>query len=558
MSDRYALLVPAPRHAAARPGSFTLDAGTLLHAEPEVAHLVRRLLHPLNLPLAPGSAPEGVLSVRVEDGGRAGDGGQAEGYRLRVSGDGIAITATDLAGVRHAVQALKQLLTADAWRAAALPGRWEAPCGEIEDAPAVGWRGGMLDVSRHFMTKGAVLKYVDLLAMHRMNRLHLHLTDDQGWRVESRRHPAINRRSTHRPDTLIGHRRHSNDYDGTPHGGYYTLDDLAEISAYAAERGITVVPELDLPGHASALLAAFPELGTGSREVLGGWGISAGVLKPIPAAVTLVCELLDEVLEAVDTPYVHLGGDECPTEDWPLDPEVSAHMAALGITRAREMHGWFLREIGEHLATRGKRMIVWDEGFQSGGVRADSIVMCWRGDAIARQAAAAGYDVVRAPTYPTYFDYDQSTLPTEPLSIGGPITLEDAATFEVLPGTWSEEERGRVLGGQFQVWREYIPDDRHLDYMTFPRACAIAEAVWSGRPADFADLTRRLSEAHLARLEAAGCEYRPLDGPHPWQTGGTGRRTRETNDPHRTRQNWLAWRAQLPPTDVHVSAVDRI
>ncbi|MFI6502560.1 beta-N-acetylhexosaminidase [Nonomuraea typhae] len=551
MSDRYALLVPSPRHAVAHDGTFTLDAGTLLHAEPGLAHLVRRLLHPLNLPLADGSAPQGALSVRLEDGGAA------EGYRLRVTGDGVEITAAGPDGVRHAVQTLKQLLGADAWRAAAAGTRWEVPCGEIEDAPATAWRGGMIDVSRHFRTKNTVLRYIDLLAMHRMNRLHLHLTDDQGWRIESRRHPVINRRSTHRPDTLVGHRRHSNDYDGTPHGGYYTLDDLAEISAYAAERGITVVPEIDLPGHASALLAAFPELGTGSREVLGGWGIGSGVLKPVPAAVKLVCELVDEVLDVIDTPYFHLGGDECPTEDWPLDPEVAAHMAALGVTEARAMHGWFLRQIGEHLAGRGKRMIVWDEGFQSGGALADTVVMCWRGDAIARQAAAAGLEVVRAPVYPTYFDYDQSDLPAEPLSIGGAITLEDSASFEVRPASWSEEERGRVLGGQFQVWAEYIPDERALDYMTFPRACAIADAVWTGRPAGHADLIRRLREAHLARLEAAGCEYRPLDGPHPWQQGGTGRRARELNDPRRSVASWHAWRDEVPEVEVAVSTVQR-
>ncbi|MGW0485034.1 beta-N-acetylhexosaminidase [Nonomuraea sp. NPDC003214] len=534
MTDPYRTLLPAPRRAAGSGGTFALGA---VHGEPALVEAVQSLLGPL--PVAAG--PEGALSVRLE-------AGRPESYRLRVSAGGAEIVAADLAGVRHAVQTLRQLRGPDAYRVAGRAGG-VVPCGEVEDEPALGWRGGMLDVARHFMTKHTLLRYVDLLAMHRMNRLHLHLTDDQGWRIESRKYPEINRLATHRPESMSGHHHGRTTFDGTPHGGYYTLDDLAEVSAYAAQRGIVVVPEIDLPGHASALLTAFPELGTGTREVLRGWGISAGVLKPVPAAVKLVCELLDELLTAIDTPYVHLGGDECVTSDWPGDPEVAAHMAAIGARTPGDLHGWFLREIGAYLAGRGKRMVVWDEAFQTGGVLPDTIVMCWRGDAISREAAAAGHDVVRASTYPTYLDYDQSDRPDEPLAIGGPITLEDAAAFAPLPASWTDEERARVLGGQFQAWSEYIPHERHLDYMVFPRACAIAEAVWSGAPVGYASLVERLSGGHLARLDAAGCEYRPLEGPRPWQMGGTGARA-HSSEVRTTREHWQEWAARLPDSGV--------
>jgi hexosaminidase len=543
MTDRYQLIVPKPRQAAAASGSFELDATTGLHTAPgaeAAAEAVRLLLAPLRLPLAPADSPAGAVSVTLDD-----SIAEDEGYRLTVTAEGIELAGRTIDGVRHAVQVLKQLLSDHAWRIAAPAGtRWTVGCGQVTDAPALGWRGGMLDVSRHFMAKRTVLRYVDLLAMHRMNRLHLHLTDDQGWRVESRIHPEITRVGAHRTETMEGRHRQNPTFDGTPHGGFYTLDDLSEIAAYAAERGVTIIPEIDLPGHASALITAFPELGTGGLGVLRGWGVAAGILKPVPAAVKLVTELVDEVLEAVDSPYFHMGGDECVMKDWPTDPDVSAQMASLGTEKPADLHGWFLREIADHLADKGKRMVVWDEAFQTGGVRADTIVMCWRGDAIAKEAAAAGHDVVRSPVYPTYLDYDQA-VEGEQLAIGGPITLEDTTEFAPLRADWSEAELAHVLGGQFQAWSEYIPDERHLDYMVFPRGSAIAEVTWQGGPTDSADFVRRLTDGHLARLDAAGCEYRPLDGARPWQLGGTGAR-KHVDANRSTKAGWLSWANEVP------------
>jgi len=517
MMDRYRTLVPQVREAERLPGTLTLTGDTRLVGPDEATRPVRRLLAPLGLPLAPtGAGTE--IAVGFDPAIT-----EPEGYRLHVGTDRITLTAAGPDGIRHGVRTLRQLLPDAAWRAAAPAGTaWTVDAGHITDAPALPWRGGMLDVARHFFPKRTVLRYLDLFAMHGLNRLHLHLSDDQGWRVASERYPKLTEIGAHRPGSQIGRDRDGN-HDGIPHGGYYTLDDLAEINAYATELGITVVPEIDLPGHASALLAAYPEYGIGSHRVLTGWGISAGVVTPLPPTLRFLTAVLDELTEALPVPYVHLGGDECVLKDWAADTEVMGYLARQGIGEPVGGHGYFLRTLGEHLAKAGRRMVVWDEGYVTGGMLADSIVTAWRGTAVGQRAAAAGYDVVRSPVYPTYFDYDQSDSPDEPLSIGGPLTLDDVAAFDPVPADWSPGERDHVLGVQFQAWSEYIGDERHLDYMVFPRACALADVAWTGAPA--VDLTGRLG-AHLPRLAAAGCEYRPMSGPRPWQAGGTGPRRR--------------------------------
>ena len=545
MPDPYQSLVPRPRSARPLPGSFELTAETPLVAAPgaeAAAEAVRLLLAPLRLPLRPASSGSGLI-VRLRPG--ADD----ESYQLRVTDHGIELSGSTMDGIRHAAQTLRQLLPAAAYRSAPAPGtRWVAPGGEVEDAPALSWRGGMIDVSRHFLPKRELLRYVDLFALHKLNRLHLHLTDDQGWRIESRRYPRLHEVGSHRPATQAWYERNAGDLDGTPHGGYYTLDDLTEIAAYAAERGVTVVPEIDLPGHAAALLAAYPELGIGSHAVKTGWGISTAVVKPVPATIRFLTEVLDELTGALPGPYVHIGGDECVLRDWVTDPEVTAYLAELGYDEPVQLFGHFLRQLAGHLSGSGRRTVVWDEGFVGDGVLPDSVVTAWRGDRVARRAAAAGYDVVRCPVFPAYFDYDQSDGPDEPLSIGGPLTLADAAGFAPVPDDWTEAERARVVGAQFNLWTEYIPNSRHLDYMIFPRACAYAEVAWTGRPAE--GIEDRLAP-HLGRLAAAGCEYRPLSGPLPWQAGGTGNRRRAPGNPIaqvRAHLEDLSEQADTPPS----------
>jgi hexosaminidase len=564
MNDRLAGLMPRPQSVRALPGSFPLTARTAqtaITAGPgsgtaQAAAAVRQALS--RLPWPSDTRPEASGASTAQNGtsprltvDTVGDLAE-EAYRLTITQAGIAIVAGGAAGAFYAAQTLRQLLPDDAWRAAPATKdpAWLLPCAEIEDAPALAWRGAHLDLARHFFSKRELLTLVDAFAALKLNRLHLHLTDDQGWRIESRRYPALHEIGSHRARTRISVHREQPVYDQTPHGGYYTLADLAEISAYAAQRMITVVPEIEVPGHASALLAALPQFGSGSPpaggyQVLADWGIFPYLMSPLPHTMEFLREIFGELLAAVPAPFVHIGGDECVLDSWRDDPVIDAYRRQRGLAGPAELHAAFLREVADMLADDfGVRALVWDEGFASTGgqrgmLREDTIVLAWRGMGIARRAAEAGHDVIAAPVLPTYFDYYQSDSGTEPAGIGGPVRVQDVAGFSPVPADWPASARHRLIGTQFQVWTEYIRGDRELEYMIFPRACALADVAWAGHavtgdadPADAdaglpSDLTARLT-AHLRRLDAAGLDYRPLDGPRPWQEGGSGSRRHRT------------------------------
>ena len=575
MNDRLAGLVPCPRSVRALEGTIALTrrprvrSGTGRPDSQQALNAVSRVIASISWPdpapdsPAPGATDTTDITVIIND--VLG----AEAYRLSITGDGISIEAGGAPGAFDAAQTLRQLLPAAANRAAnraAFPATpatastkdaWHVPCALIEDTPALSWRGGHIDVARHFFPKNELLRLIDAYSALKLNRLHLHLTDDQGWRVESHRHPRLHEVGSHRPKTRLTHSKDPRAaYDETPHGGYYTLADLAEISAYAADRMITVVPEIEVPGHASALLAALPELGAGQPpeggyQVIPDWGIFPYLMSPLPATMDVLRDIFGELLGAIKTPYVHIGGDECVLDAWRDDPEIDAYRQQRGLASAAELHAAFLRDVADMLAAEyGVRAVVWDEGFASTGdrpsmLRGDTIVMAWRGLEIARRAAEAGHDVVAAPVLPTYFDYYQSDLETEPGGIGGPVGIMDVAAFTPVPGEWPASAREHLIGTQFQVWTEYIRNGRELEYMIFPRAAALAEVAWTGQalmpgqPGRLpegtempAELAARLT-AHLGRLDAAGVEYRPLAGPRPWQEGGTGPRRHRSG--HRVR-----------------------
>jgi hexosaminidase len=588
VDDRLSCLLPLPRTVRRRPGHFTLGPGTAIAVRPgadRAAAAFRQALGSLPWPQEVAQAV-GEITVGVSRSL------PAEGYRIQIGPDRIRIAAGGAAGAFYAAQTLRQLLPDEAWRAAPVPGRaWTLPCAEIEDAPAMAWRGAHLDVARHFVPKRELLTIIDALAALKLNRLHLHLTDDQGWRIESRRYPALHEIGSHRPRTRIS----LNDetpavYEDTPHGGYYTLADLAEISSYAAQRMVSLIPEIEVPGHASALLAAMPRLGAGRAPgggyaVAADWGIFPHLMSPLPPTREFLGEIFGELLGVVPAKYVHIGGDECVLDSWRADPRIEAYRRQLGLADMQELHATFLRQVADMLAdTFGVRAVVWDEGFASaaagaepaglamagggwgprgapvrggpvrggpvrGGLRSDTIVMAWRGTQIARRAAMAGHDVIAAPVLPTYFDYYQADSDAEPAAIGGPVTVQDVASLELGADGWPGNAAIRLIGVQFQVWTEYIRDSRSLEYMIFPRACALAEVAWTGGPAVWdqdaaagpagaADLAaeakpdgqahrpplRDRVARHLRRLDAAGVEYRPLEGPRPWQRGGAGPR----------------------------------
>ncbi|MBO3750491.1 beta-N-acetylhexosaminidase [Streptosporangiaceae bacterium NEAU-GS5] len=496
--------LPRPQSADVTPGSFALPAGAAVSGP--FADAVRLPLAALDL--IPGE--DGP--VRVVHEPRLGP----EAYALEIGADGVRITAGDRAGAFYAAQTLRQLAGPAAFRSSSDGA--ELAYARIEDAPAYAWRGAHLDVARHFQPKREVLRFIDLIAAHKLNRLHLHLVDDQGWRVESPAYPLLHEVGSHRPQTDVSYYGEEPALDGTPHGGYYTRADLAEIGAYARARAVTVVPEIDVPGHATAILAAYPSLGSRAGEshaVMQEWGISRAILSPLPPTVEFLETVFDEVIGALgSTPYFHVGGDECVLDDWKASPEIAAYQASLGLAGVGELHAWFLRTLADSLAERGSRAVVWDEAFVSGKLRDDTVVMPWRGAGVGRRAAAAGHDVVMTPVFPLYFDYAEAASVEEPLAIGEAVTVADVAAFDpaVAP---------QVIGLQFQLWSERIPDGRTLDYRAWPRGCAAAEVAWAGNAS--ADFPRRLS-THLERLTAFGVEYRPPAGPHPWQRGGAGPR----------------------------------
>jgi hexosaminidase len=552
MEDRLSGLVPQPVSVQPLPGQLVLDgcpdvrpAGPAdAEAAVAVGHVLGRLpwLEPPSQPGQTGKTGKTGTRCTVAIDAALG----AAAYRLVVSRDDLTVTAGDEAGAAYAAQTIRQLLPDAAWRAAPLRRGepWTVPCAQIVDRPALDWRGAHIDVARHFVPKRELLVLIDALAAVKLNRLHLHLTDDQGWRIESRLHPALHEIGSHRPRSQVSlNTEQPRVYDDIPHGGYYTLADLAEVAAYAAGLGMELVPEIDLPGHSTALLAALPELGAGEPpeggyRVSPDWGIFSNLVAPLPATMAVLRDVFEELITATGARYVHIGGDECVLDSWRADDRIRTSQRDRGLTTAEDLHAAFLRDLADMLAADfAARAVVWDEGFAGRGgamLRPDTIVMAWRGMGVARAAAEAGHDVVVVPVLPTYFDYAQDSSDSEPVAIGGPVRLSDVAGFAPVPADWPAPARERVLGTQFQVWTEYIPDARALEYMMFPRACALAEVAWSGLPSQatggggdgrqaWPELADRIA-AHLRRLDAAGLEYRPLAGPRPWQQGGSGPR----------------------------------
>jgi hexosaminidase len=462
----------------------------------------------------------------------AHDGVPVDGYRLTIDVDRVLVCTANLAGAFAAAQTLRQLAGPNAYRLApARPGNHLIlPAVTITDAPRFGWRGVLLDVSRHFMPKHDVLRFIDLAAGHKINVLQLHLTDDQGWRMEIKRYPRLAEVGGWRKETGIGTWR-SQRTDGQPHGGFYTQDDLREIVAFAHERGVVVVPEIEVPGHVEAAVAAYPELGTRKQphEVRTTWGVSTEVLDPSEESLDFFRNVIDEVMEVFDSPWIGLGGDEVPTTAWLETPSIVARAEELGLPDARHLHGWFMGKLSDHVIAAGRRPVVWDEAFTP-ALPTAAIITAWRGITVGAQAMEAGHDVVLAPEQVVYLDHRAGDHPDEPTPVGFLRTVEDVYGFEPIPREVDQAHpaldsaEGSLLGVQAEVWTEHLDSPRRVDFATFPRFAAFAEVAWSpatdrapGTPAS-AEFMERLATSHLPRLDAAGVEYRPLDGPKPWQS----------------------------------------
>ncbi|WP_431678834.1 beta-N-acetylhexosaminidase [Kitasatospora sp. KL5] len=541
-------LIPAPRHLKVfhgdlGPWSFRLRPDTRIAAADGAQGVARWLRAELSAATGftfdactPEQGRLGTQTIHLEFDPELRATAGREAYGLSVNDYGAFLRGGGRPGLFYAAQTLRQMFDPRIYRRAPLPGTdWVLPSVQVEDAPRFGWRGVLLDVARHFLPKADVLRFLDLMAAHKLNVLHLHLTDDQGWRVEIRRHPRLTEVGAWRERSMVGYRSGGR-RDDRPHGGYYTQDDLHEIVAYAAKRHITVVPEIDLPGHAQAALAAYPELGntdvvdTAALGVWTDWGVNPNVLNVSDATLRFFEGVLEEVLEIFPSEFVHLGGDECPKDQWRASPAAQARMAELGLADEDALQSWFIGHFDRWLADRGRRLIGWDEILE-GGLAPGAAVSSWRGYEGGIAAARAGHDVVMCPEQHVYLDHRQAPGEDEPVPVGYVRTLEDVYRFEPVPPELDGAAAARVIGTQANLWTEFMTSARDIDYRAFPRLAAFAEVAWSDLPRepgarDWTGFERRMA-AHYPRLDALGVEYRPPGGPHPWQRrpGVAGRPT---------------------------------
>jgi len=510
-------IIPAPQQMQLTGRHFQLNQATQIIAEGplvDVANLFVGWTAPaLGFPLAISpdkSGRENAIHLRLAPGlEKLG----TEGYRLTVREQVVNISASTPAGVFYGLQTLRQLLPEAIFSAATLPGQdWAIPCVEIEDAPRFGWRGTMLDVGRHFMPKEFVLRFIDLMALHKLNLFHWHLTDDQGWRIEIKKYPRLTEVGAWRTETLVGHYNDSTDhpkYDGVPHSGFYTQDEIREVVEYAQKRFITILPEIEMPGHAQAVIAAYPKLGNINEplEVYKTWGINRHICNVEEGTIRFMQDVLSEVMDLFPGKLIHIGGDEVLTDEWRKSPAAQKRMKELGLSGEHQLQSYFLRRIEEFINARGHRLVGWDEILED-GLSPSAVVMSWRCNGSDAEAANAGRDVIAAPYESVYLDYYQLENKNEqPLAIGGYTPLGKVYQFEPLPESVSAQNQAHILGVQAQLWTEYMPTPTQVEYMAFPRLCAVSEAAWTvPQKKDYTDFVQRLAR-HENRLDLLKVNY---------------------------------------------------
>ena len=505
-------IIPVPRSLTPGEGDFQLGPRTAVvlsdAGDPELARLADFWADPLRaatgwgLPVAGGPCTKGAVCLRVEAGG------PAEGYALAVTGDSVVVVGHDHAGVFYGLQTLTQMLPSRPDGSAPM----KLAAAAIDDSPRFPYRGMHLDVGRHFFGPEFVRRYIDELAHYKINRFHWHLTEDQGWRIEIKAYPLLTQVGAWRKETMVEKNFDPYVGDGQRYGGYYTQDEIRDIVAYARERYVTIVPEIEMPGHSLAALAAYPELACtpGPFEVGTRWGVFEDIYCPKEETFTFLENVLTEVMDLFPGEYIHIGGDEAPKQRWEESEVAQAVIQREGLADEEELQSWFIRRIERFLNEHGRRLIGWDEILE-GGLAPNATVMSWRGTDGGIDAARQGHDVVMTPSSFLYLDFYQGDPASEPLAIGGYTPLERVYDFDPVPEELTDSEARHVLGAQGNVWTEYIATPDHVEYMVFPRMFALAEAVWTDpQPRDFHDFARRLPW-HLDRLDAQGVRYRIPD-----------------------------------------------
>ncbi len=510
-------IIPQPQKMVVKDGVFELTPKTKITyagGEAEAKLLAEKLCEStgFKLPVAPISSLPGqceiLLLLKPDKLETLGN----EGYELSVTQKFATITAPTTAGLFYGAQTLLQLLPPEIFATNKVSGvKWEIPCVEITDSPRFPWRGLMLDVSRHFFTKQEVEKLLAVMALHKLNVFHWHLVDDGGWRIEIKKYPKLTSVGAWRDGVGFGLDTNSTTAYGPDgrYGGFYTQDDIREVVAYAAARHITIVPEIEMPGHALAALAAYPEFGTGFGPFcvpLKG-GVNRGIYSPAnEQTFQFLDDVLTEVAQLFPGKYIHIGGDEVPKAPWKNDAACQSLMKREGLKNEEELQSWFICRVEKMVNAKGKTLLGWSEILQ-GGLAQNATVMDWIGGGY--EAASRGHDVVMSPKTHCYLDFYQSrNRAAEPHAIGGFLPLQTVNAFEPIPAKLAPEFHQHILGAQGNIWTEYIANMKHLEYMAFPRLAALAEVTWSPKETrNYDDFLRRL-KTHEQRLDQLGVNYR--------------------------------------------------
>ncbi len=519
-------LVPYPQEVTVNSGTFKVSGATF-NCDPAVDARSQEAIRKLSVRLSTTSGKVSTFTTPVGLAASA-EAGKVKGfvftsdetlssgeYCIEVSGKAVKVRSSDFYGTLYAIETLKQLMPVAVYGSKADDkADWHIPCVSIKDSPRFGYRGMHLDCARHFFSVDEVKKYLDVMAMYKLNRFHWHLTEDQGWRLELKNYPELTLIGGFRDGTMIGKDFSSN--DGIRYGGYYTREQVKEIIRYADERGITVIPEIDLPGHMLAALAAYPQLGCtgGPYKVWHKWGISDEVLCPgKPETFEFLKGVLCEVADLFPSEYIHIGGDECPKTEWEKCPDCQRLIAKLGLkddknaSAEQYLQNYVMTFCQKVLEEKGKKVIGWDEILE-GDLEEGATVMSWRGTAGGIKAASMGYDVIMTPNSYYYLDYYQTKdTENEPLAIGGYLPVEKCYSFDPYESI-APELQHHILGVQANLWTEYIPSNEQLEYMLLPRMLALCEVQWcQPENRDYGRFKQAVTDHQFKILDLLGYNY---------------------------------------------------
>ena len=507
-------ITPKPVDLTTKTGSFLVEKQlSIVASSPELKDLadyLNELLYVTNwvdypVTVSPKKPQFSYIFLTLDT---AGSYENDEAYRLTVTKQGVVISGKSDAGIFYGIQTLRQLLPSEIENTdpSLVPQnvKWEIPAVEIYDYPRFKYRGMHLDVARHFFPVEFVKHYIDLMATYKYNRFHWHLTEDQGWRIEIKQYPKLTEIGAWRDSTLIGHYG-TGVYDNVRHGGFYTQDEIREVVAYAAERHVTIIPEIEMPGHSSAAIAAYPELGCFNQDipVVSTWGVFEDIYCPKEETFEFLENVMDEVIGLFPGKYIHIGGDEAPKKQWEESEIAQDVIKREGLKDEHELQSYFITRMERYLNSHDRQIIGWDEILE-GGLAPQATVMSWRGEAGGIEAAKMHHDVIMTPGDTNYLDHYQADEKTEPLAIGGFTTVEDVYNYEPVPQELSAEQAKYILGAQANLWTEYMHTGSKVEYMAYPRAIALAEVLWSPKEAkNWEDFLNRLQTDFL-RLEIKG------------------------------------------------------